>query len=47
VGRPGHGAVVARGQNLPVLHQHRPGRPGVAGAPGAHQLGDEHKVFIP
>ena len=47
VGRPGHGAVVARGQDLPVLHQHRPGGPGVAGAPRAHQLGDEHEVFIP
>jgi len=32
---------------LLILDQYRPGGPAVAGAAGAHQLGDEHEVFIP
>ena len=47
VGRVGHTAVVTRGQDLLVLYQHRARGPAVAGAPGAHQLGDEHEIFIP
>lgn len=47
VGRAGHGAVVSGGQDLFVLHQHRARGPGVAGGPRAHQLGNQHKIFIP
>ncbi len=40
-------AVIARGKNIPVLHDHGTNLAAKAGSPFLHQVGNLHEIFVP